>query len=77
MKRRVIAPDGRAWVVQLVWWPRPGVFAETGDAGLTGGGVVLLFGLLVDAIHIVLWPLVFAFPRRLSPSVADRGIPVG
>jgi len=24
LKRRVTAPDGRTWVVQLVWWARPG-----------------------------------------------------
>lgn len=61
MKRRVKAPDGREWVVQFVWWPRPGAFRATGDVGLTGGGVVLLLGMVVDAIHVLLWPLVFAF----------------
>jgi hypothetical protein len=61
MKRRVTAPDGRAWVVQLVWWPRPGALHGTGDVDpLTGEGLPQLFGLLIDAIHIVLWPLVFA-----------------
>jgi hypothetical protein len=61
MKRRAIAPDGRSWVVQLVWWPRPGAFQATGDADIVGGwGVPQLLGLFVDAIHIVLWPLVFA-----------------
>lgn len=61
MKRRVIAPDGREWTVQLVWWPRPGALHATGDTDfLGGGGVPQLAGLLIDAIHIVLWPLVFA-----------------
>lgn len=62
MKRRARAPDGREWVVQLVWWPRPGALQATGDADFAGGGgLPQLFGLLVDAIHIVLWPLVFPF----------------
>lgn len=59
MKRRVLAPDGRAWVVQLVWWPRPGASAEARDAGLYGGAG--LFGSLIDAIHVVLWPLVLVY----------------
>jgi hypothetical protein len=60
MKRRVMAPDDRAWVVQLVWWPRPGTLHAWGDADALGGaGVPQLLALLVDAIHIVLWPLVF------------------
>jgi hypothetical protein len=59
MKRHVTAPDGRAWDVQLVWWPRPGALQATGDADYAGGaGVPQLFGVLIDAIHIVLWPLV-------------------
>jgi hypothetical protein len=68
MKRRVMAPDGRAWVVQLVWWPRPGALHAWGDADALGGaGVPQLLALLVDAIRIVLWPLVFVL------RVAFRG----
>jgi hypothetical protein len=58
MKRRVTAPDGRTWVVQLVWWPRPGASQEAADAQLYGGAG--LFGWRIDAIHVVLWPLVLA-----------------
>jgi hypothetical protein len=57
MKRRVKAPDGHGWVVQLVWWPRPGAMQEARDVRL--GGVA--FPLLIDAIHVFLWPLVLAF----------------
>lgn len=57
-KRRVKAPDGRMWVVQLVWWPRPGASEEARDERSGGAGLV---GLLVDAVHVVLWPLVLAF----------------
>ena len=61
MKRWVIAPDGRAWVVQLVWWPRPGALGATAGPDIAGGGgVPQLLGLLIDAVHIMLWPLVFA-----------------
>ena len=61
MKRQVMASDGRAWVGQLVWWPRPGgVQATAYEDPLGGWGVPQLLGLLVDAIHVVLWPLVFA-----------------
>lgn len=61
MKRRVTAPDRRTWVVQLVWWPRPGAVRATGDVDIAAGlGIPQLFGLLIDAIHILLWPLVLA-----------------
>lgn len=46
--------------MQLVWWPRPGALRATGGVDpLAGEGVPQLFGLFIDAIHIVLWPLVF------------------
>lgn len=61
-----MAPDGHAWVVQVVWWPRPEAFHGTGDVDpLTGAGVPQLFGLIIDAIHVVLWPIVLAL-RVLS-----------
>jgi hypothetical protein len=59
MKRRVTAPDGRTWVVQLVWWPRPGASQEVRDTGGYGGAG--LFAWLIDALHILVWPLVLVF----------------
>jgi hypothetical protein len=73
MKRRVSAPDGRDWVVQLVWWPRPSQAALNFNAAarrgaaspLRGGGGAFsgmgpLVGTLFDAIHVLIWPLVLA-----------------
>jgi hypothetical protein len=36
MKRRVTAPDGREWVVQLVWWPRSSQGSVNFDAATAG-----------------------------------------
>jgi hypothetical protein len=63
VKRHAEAPDGRAWTVQLVWWPRPTQAAVASDAlagGRGRGGAGPLFGLVFDAVAIVVWPLVLA-----------------
>ena len=57
LRRRVSTPDGRAWVVQLVWWPRPGLYGTAAAVGTTSAVV----GLILDAIHVVFWPIVLAF----------------
>jgi hypothetical protein len=71
VRKHVRAPDGHAWTVQLVWWPRPGQFGIATDVSTAGrgertmpyasgpyGGYGGLFGLLFDAVHLLLWPLV-------------------
>jgi hypothetical protein len=63
VKRHAEASDGRAWTVQLVWWPRPTQAAVASDAlagGRGRGGAGPLFGLVFDAVAIVVWPLVLA-----------------
>jgi hypothetical protein len=73
VKRHVTAPDGREWVVQLVWWPRPTLASTTFDDVTVGQGSGLggrgpgafsgfgpVLGLLLDAIAVVLWPFVLA-----------------
>src|SRR5215468_3174896 len=40
MKRRVVAPDGREWVVQLVWWPRLTAGSTLFDDATVGQGSV-------------------------------------
>lgn len=52
-----MTPDGRPWIVQLVWWRRPRLFETASGAGTSSAGV----GLIVDAIHVVFWPLILAF----------------
>jgi hypothetical protein len=80
MKRQAEAPDGRAWTVQLVWWPRPAQAATTSDAlagGRGRGGAGPLLGLLFDAIAVVVWPLVlgmrvlFRRPWLVEAFVSD------
>lgn len=59
LTRRVTAPDGRTWVVQLVWWPRPEASQDVRDTrGYGGAGLVAW---LVDALHVLLWPIVLVF----------------
>jgi hypothetical protein len=57
LKPRVTTPDGRARIVQLVWWPRPGLFETASAVGTT----TALVGLILDAIRVVAWPLILAF----------------
>ena len=63
MKRRATAPDGRPWTVQLVWWPRPTQTSITTDAALDGvsweAGSGPFFGLIFDAVALLLYPVVF------------------
>jgi len=92
MKRRITAPDGHEWVVQLVWWPRvsQGSLNFEAAAGresqLTGreisygagwgSGLGPVLGLLADAITLVLWPFVLALRVLLRRRWLIEAFPV-
>jgi hypothetical protein len=81
--RKIVAPDRREWVVQLVWWPRPTEGSRQSERFLSGRtrsnrNAGPIGGILFDAVHILVWPLIFllkiAFRR---PWLIEAFIPNG
>ncbi len=64
MRRKVASPDGREWVVQLVWWPRPSEGSRQSERFLAGRtrssrSAAPVGGAIFDALHVLVWPVIF------------------
>jgi len=83
MKRKVVGPDGREWIVRLVWWPRPSEGSRQSERFRTGRSrsnrnAGPIGGALFDLVHVVVWPLIFLLKivfRR--PWLIEAFIPDG
>jgi hypothetical protein len=79
-RSEVTAPDGRPWIVRLVWWPRSTfyrdqmAFIDRGNPTLGWGASAALFSVLAKG---VVWPIVLLLRVVLRRSWLIEAYPRG